>query len=130
MYEDLETFEVPTLLHIAGKGTKSPQVPQNKALYYYADEASPHFATPSLDDFHYAGEAVSHTRSLTHLKKHMDGPYYDLEAIWEEHTYYEFEARSVEHTMNTMVQEPYVNHVPTVRIVDYICTFSIDIHCR
>lgn len=44
----------------------------------------------------------------------MDGPFFDLEAIWEEHTYYEFADRSVEHTMSTMVQEPYVNHVPTV----------------
>jgi carboxymethylenebutenolidase len=41
-------------------------------------------------------------------------PYFDLEDIWEEHTYYEFADRSVEHTMSTMVQEPYVNHVPTV----------------
>jgi carboxymethylenebutenolidase len=39
-----------------------------------------------------------------------------LEEIWEEHTYYEFADRSVEHTMSTMVQEPYVNHVPTVSV--------------
>jgi carboxymethylenebutenolidase len=48
------------------------------------------------------------------LKPKMGGPYFDLEEIWEEHTYYEFADRSVEHTMSTMVQEPYVNHVPTV----------------
>jgi hypothetical protein len=47
----------------------------------------------------------------------MDGPYFDLEAIWDEHCYYEFTDRSVEHTMSTMVAEPYVNHVPTVRRV-------------
>lgn len=44
----------------------------------------------------------------------MNGPYFDLEAIWDEHTYYEFADRSVEHTMSTMVDQPYVNHVPTV----------------
>lgn len=44
----------------------------------------------------------------------MAGPYFDLEAIWEEHTYLEFEVRDVEATMATMVQEPYVNHIPTV----------------
>lgn len=44
----------------------------------------------------------------------MNGPYFDLEQIWDEHTYFEFENRSVEWTMSTMVQEPYVNHIPTV----------------
>lgn len=57
---------------------------------------------------------VAHTRSLTFIKKHLNGPYFDLEKIWEEHTYFEFADRSVEKTMATMVQEPYVNHVPTV----------------
>jgi hypothetical protein len=44
----------------------------------------------------------------------MGGPYFDLEAIWDEHTRYEFADRSVEETMATMVDEPYVNHVPTL----------------
>lgn len=61
-------------------------------------------------------ESVSHTRNLTFLKPRMNGPYFDLEAIWDEHTYWEFENRSVPQTMATMVQEPYVNHVPTVSV--------------
>lgn len=73
------------------------------------------FALPFHAGFDYRTESITHTRNLTHLKRHMGGPYFDLEKIWDEHTYYEFEARSVEHTMNTMVQEPYVNHIPTVR---------------
>ena len=44
----------------------------------------------------------------------MGGPYFDLEAIWDEHTRYEFADRSVEETMATMVDEPYVNHIPTL----------------
>ena len=44
----------------------------------------------------------------------MGGPCFDLEAIWEEHTLYEFGERAVEKTMSTMVQEPYVNHIPTM----------------
>ena len=44
-----------------------------------------------------------------------------MEAIWDEHTYYEFADRSVEHTMSTMVQEPYVNHVPTVSVLPLPC---------
>jgi carboxymethylenebutenolidase len=38
----------------------------------------------------------------------------DLVALWEEHTRYEFETRDVDATMATMVDEPYVNHVPTL----------------
>ncbi|KAL2156777.1 hypothetical protein VTH82DRAFT_1523 [Thermothelomyces myriococcoides] len=44
----------------------------------------------------------------------MGGPYFDLEAIWDEHTRYEFADRSVEKTVATMVDQPYVNHVPTM----------------
>jgi carboxymethylenebutenolidase len=41
-------------------------------------------------------------------------PDHDLVALWEEHTQYEFERRDVEATMATMVDEPYVNHIPTM----------------
>ncbi|KAK7746497.1 hypothetical protein SLS53_002456 [Cytospora paraplurivora] len=82
--------------------------------YYYPKAASYLFATPFHDAFHYNTEAISHTRNLTFFKPTMGGPFFDLETIWEEHTYYEFADRSLEHTMSTMVQEPYVNHVPTM----------------
>ncbi len=39
---------------------------------------------------------------------------YDLVALWEEHCRYEFEARDVDAVMATMVEAPYVNHVPTM----------------
>jgi carboxymethylenebutenolidase len=42
------------------------------------------------------------------------GPRYDLEALWERHTNYEFLTRDVDATMRTMVAEPYVNHVPVM----------------
>lgn len=38
----------------------------------------------------------------------------DLVALWESHCRYEFETRDVDATMATMVDEPYVNHVPTM----------------
>src|SRR5271170_6944828 len=38
----------------------------------------------------------------------------DLVALWEAHTRYEFETRDVDATMATMVDEPYVNHIPTM----------------
>jgi carboxymethylenebutenolidase len=42
------------------------------------------------------------------------GPQYDLEALWENHTLYEFGTRDVVATMRTMVAEPYVNHIPVM----------------
>ena len=41
-------------------------------------------------------------------------PKYDREALWEEHCRCEFETRDVDATMATMVDEPYVNHIPTM----------------
>ncbi|KAJ5113995.1 NTF2-like protein [Penicillium angulare] len=111
----LVTSNFPTLRHYAGK-TSTGQLKRSLQLleYDYASVESIDFALPFHEAFDYRLEAISHTRNLTHLKKHMDGPYFDLEHIWDEHTYYEFENRSVEHTMSTMVAEPYVNHIPTL----------------
>jgi len=44
----------------------------------------------------------------------QSGPSYDLEALWERHCLYEFGERDVPKTMATMVDEPYVNHIPTM----------------
>jgi len=37
-----------------------------------------------------------------------------LEALWEEHLRYEFETKDTEATLSTMVEDAYVNHVPTL----------------
>ena len=41
-------------------------------------------------------------------------PGHDLVALWETHTRTEFETRDVDRTMATMVEQPYVNHIPTM----------------
>lgn len=115
-----QQLPIPTLLHIAGaqpQGSSSQQPGSKDRKYYYPPLKSSSFATPFTPEFHYNSEAVSHTRNLTFLKPQVGGPYFDLETIWDEHTYYEFADRSVQHTMSTMVQEPYVNHVPTVSFI-------------
>jgi carboxymethylenebutenolidase len=38
----------------------------------------------------------------------------DLAQLWEEHTKYEFGTRDTEATLNTMVEDAYVNHVPVM----------------
>jgi carboxymethylenebutenolidase len=56
---------------------------------------------------------MAHSRSIALLRKAM-GPRYDLGALWEKHTMYEFGTRDVAATMKTMVSSPYVNHIPTM----------------
>lgn len=38
----------------------------------------------------------------------------DLNRLWEEHTRYEFSTRDLESTLATMVDDAYVNHIPTM----------------
>ncbi len=42
------------------------------------------------------------------------GPYFDLASLWDRHCEYEFQIRDVDATMDTMVHDPYVNHIPTL----------------
>ncbi|UNI24856.1 Carboxymethylenebutenolidase [Purpureocillium takamizusanense] len=119
--ESLNNPTVPVLQHLAGHtpGKRQEQTTSSAPLavaktHYYPMVASGRFAVPFQPDFSANAESVAHSRSLAFLKPLVGGPYFDLEAIWDEHTYYEFADRSVEHTMSTMVQEPYVNHVPTL----------------
>ncbi|KAH6612830.1 hypothetical protein B0J18DRAFT_441210 [Chaetomium sp. MPI-SDFR-AT-0129] len=106
------TFPIPVLAHLPAnvecKGSN-----EGLKVYTYPGAAR-FFIIPTQEDYHGSAAGVAHTRSLTFLKPLMGGPYFDLEAIWEEHTRYEFADRSVEETMATMVDEPYVNHVPTL----------------
>lgn len=115
--ETLITSPVPVLQHLGGPGPSAGRTLERTAertRYWYPAAKLGLFSVPFQPCFHYATEAVAHTRSLTFLKSLMGGPYFDLELLWDEHTFYEFGDRSVEHTMATMVQEPYVNHVPTL----------------
>ncbi|RAQ40996.1 carboxymethylenebutenolidase [Aspergillus flavus] len=102
----------PFLYHLPEQGTKEKS--ESGVIYRYPEVVSASFIIPSHKDFNASSAAVAHTRCLSFLKKELDGPWFDLEEIWDEHTKYEFDERSVENTMSTMVQEPYVNHIPTM----------------
>ncbi|OJD26828.1 hypothetical protein ACJ73_01797 [Blastomyces percursus] len=104
----------PVLLHLPGKDTGTTVTATTQTIHKYQDAKSPNFVIPQHADFIPSAAAVAHTRTLSFLKSKIGGPLFDLEAIWDEHTYFEFGDRSVAKTMATMVQEPYVNHVPTM----------------
>ncbi len=71
------------------------------------------FATPGRESFHKPSTMMAYTRSLTLLRSVM-GPIYNLSQLWDMHCYHEFATRDVPATMSTMVDEPYVNHIPTM----------------
>ncbi|KAJ7122859.1 hypothetical protein C8R44DRAFT_784708 [Mycena epipterygia] len=103
---------VPTLVFLPSGTADIASVPN--LTVFKIDCPSPLFVLPQTVDFHTGAASISHSKAAVHFKKYVGGPFFDLEAIWEEHTYFEFEVRSVAKTMGTMVAEPYVNHVPTL----------------
>ncbi|KAK3722444.1 hypothetical protein LTR37_002436 [Vermiconidia calcicola] len=102
----------PQLIHITGAAPELMDDDSVKKFVYLG--LGSHFTIPAHHNFSNAPAGVAHTRCLTFLKPLTGGPYFDLEAIWDEHTKFEFGERAVEKTMGTMVQEPYVNHIPTM----------------
>lgn len=71
------------------------------------------FNRPDGGDYDKPAASMAKTRTIALLRRVM-GPHYDLAALWEQHTMYEFDLRDVAATMRTMVAEPYVNHIPVM----------------
>jgi carboxymethylenebutenolidase len=108
----------PVVAHLPGASKETVAYAINassstRAFHQYP-QASTHFAIPAHEHYSASAANLAHSRSLLAIKRALGGPYFDLEAIWDEHTALEFGERSVEKTMGTMVAEPYVNHVPTL----------------
>jgi carboxymethylenebutenolidase len=121
----------PQLVHISGAEMprrESVSIVQNddtqasttitegpvKTFRYVNAKQESKWILPADEDYHSTSAGIAHTRSLAFLKPLLNGPYFDLEAIWDEHCRYEFGERDVERTMATMVAQPYVNHIPTL----------------
>lgn len=67
----------------------------------------------TVDPYIRSATNLSYSRTLALLRREL-GPHFDLEKLWERHTYYEFVERDAPKTMSTMVNVPYVNHVATL----------------
>jgi len=106
---------VPIMLHLTANVLKPADysLDQSTTKHSYPT-SSTYFVLPKTTHYDPGSASLAHSRTLVFLRKNLGGPFFDLEAIWDEHTYFEFEARSVAKTMGTMVAEPYVNHIPTM----------------
>jgi carboxymethylenebutenolidase len=81
-------------------------------IYVYpdADHAFNNPVRPSFDRF---TASLAHSRTIGLLRRTI-GPRFDLNALWERHAALEFVEHDAAATMATMVDRPYVNHVPTM----------------
>ncbi|KAF5370068.1 hypothetical protein D9758_001389 [Tetrapyrgos nigripes] len=103
---------VPTFAHVPANVT--PPAASGPVTVHRYSNSTPHFILPQAADYDPGAATLAHSRTLVFLRKILGGPIFDIEAVWEEHTYFEFEVRNLSKTLGTMVAEPYVNHVPTM----------------
>ena len=77
------------------------------------EEGGKGFSIPFRGTYNKITDDLAHSRSLELIRRVL-GPYYDYEELFAKHVYHEFITRDVEATMQTMIGDPYVNHVPTL----------------
>jgi carboxymethylenebutenolidase len=120
---ELMQIDIPFGLHLAGDDEYSSEATQ-AAVAAAADghqhlsidvyEGARHpFASPNRPGFDVRANDLGFARMIELLRASM-GPHYDLNALWDEHLRLEFETKDAGATLTTMVDEPYVNHIPTM----------------
>ncbi|KAI9648946.1 hypothetical protein NHQ30_001512 [Ciborinia camelliae] len=112
--EEITNASMPPLMIHSSKSLQDTELRAKDVAHVYDATKSANFILPSHKDYDPGAAGVAHTRSLGFIKKYLGGPIFDLEAIWDEHTLYEFGERDVGKTMSTMVDQPYVNHIPAM----------------
>ena len=120
---EMPSIGVPCVLHLGESDAKVPAdarealetaaaAHSNVTTFTYLD-CGHAFANPARESFDKPASMMAYSRTLAVLRREM-GPIYDLSYLWDRHTEYEFARRDVDATMATMVDEPYVNHIPTM----------------
>ncbi|KAF9535013.1 hypothetical protein CPB83DRAFT_843335 [Crepidotus variabilis] len=105
---------IPITLHLTANAPRPVNPPSTVTKVYTYYSTSAFFVLPQSSKYDPGASSQAHNRTLAFIRKALGGPTFDLDAIWEEHCYYEFELKSLAKTMATMVAEPYVNHIPTM----------------
>jgi carboxymethylenebutenolidase len=119
----------PLLLHIAGKDRFCPPAAQaqiHEALdsnplvtIYDYQERNHAFGRPEGEHYDASAAELANLRSLEFFVRHLGGTspakaQQQLSEKWDEHVKYEFATRNTDDTLETMVADAYVNHVPVL----------------
>jgi len=119
----------PLLLHVAGQDKYCP--PEAQAQIHQALDQNPlsmiydyagqnhAFGRPGGEHYDAAAAELADLRTLEFFVRHLAGSgitaaQKKLSNLWEEHVKYEFATRDTEDTLQTMVSDAYVNHVPVL----------------
>jgi carboxymethylenebutenolidase len=121
--DTLTRIGCPTLLHVGDADAKIPAASREALARAAAANAHVELAVypgcghgfdhPRHANFDKPAAMMAYSRSIALLRREL-GPIYDLSRLWDAHTLHEFATRDVDATMATMVDEPYVNHIPTM----------------
>ena len=98
-------------IHLA----ESQKIRTSRPAFVYPD-AKPGFAEEDLDEYDKVSTRMAWSRVLGCLRQAFGGKVdeVDLERIWDEHCALEFVEKNAAKTMATMIEHPYVNHVPVM----------------
>jgi len=125
---EAENIRSPLLLHVAGRDPFCP-APVRQGLHAAFDgheyvtirdypECDHAFARAGGEHFDEAAAELAGLRTIDFLRDHLGWRAarsgVNFAALWEEHVKYEFETRNYEDTLDTMVPDAYVNHIPTL----------------
>ncbi|HYK20562.1 MAG TPA: dienelactone hydrolase family protein [Pyrinomonadaceae bacterium] len=127
--DEASNLSAPLMLHIAELDKFCP--PEAQAQIHAALDSNPlvtihdyanldhAFGRPGGEHYDAAGAELANLRSLQFFVRNLAGAglaaaQQALSARWDDHVKYEFATRDTEDTLETMVSDAYVNHVPVM----------------
>ena len=127
--DEASNLSSPLLLHIAGHDKFCP--PEAQAQIHAVLDRNPlvtireyrerdhAFARPGGEHHDAADAELANLRSLEFFITHLAGEGLasaerTLSSLWDDHVKYEFATRNTDDTLETMVPDAYVNHVPVM----------------
>lgn len=122
--DEAKGITTPLMLHIAEKdqfcsAEAQSQIhktfDQNEKVTLHTYPEQDHaFARVGGEHYNPLYAELANLRTLDFFREHLRSTQPDFAAIWEEHIKYEFETRNYQDTLDTMVEDAYVNHIPTL----------------
>jgi carboxymethylenebutenolidase len=127
--DEAKNLSNPLMLHIAGQDKFCP--PEAQAQIHAALDANPlvtihdypgtdhAFGRTGGEHYDAAAAELANLRTLEFFVSHLAGAgcasaQQILSQRWDDHVKYEFATRNTDHTIDTMVADAYVNHVPVM----------------